>query len=325
MKFPFHTIAVSLTASFLGLSSATAALSFGAGYGGTNYHTAGGGDGIISFDWGSDNALYYSTSTSSFTAGGVYRHDGLSTSTIMAGSSSLFAGASVVSIGGSIYFNDSTFSNVQRVHEYTIGSGTTTTATVTNYSLGTNGTDLFISGGDFSGTRLTWHPDGISGSTIDLGGVDGASGPLTFDASGNLYYAPGFGDLKIYSWSASEVAATMSGGTPLSATGNVWVDYTSAFSTAGGATSMTTDEFGNVIVTITNFTDPSALVKFSADGSGSYETIATSTDRLGEVRLHEGKIYLAEGSSIVEIIPEPSSFLLAFMACGAFVMKRRRG
>lgn len=324
MKISFHTIAVSLAAFLLSVSSATAALSFGAGYGGTTYHTASGGDGIISFDWGSDNALYYMTSTPSFTAGGVYRNDGVNTTTIMAASGSHFAGASVVSIGGSIYFNDSSFSNVQRVHEYTIGSGTTITATLTNYSLGTNGTDLFISGGDFSSTRLTWHPDGISGSTIDLGGVDGASGPLTFDASGNLYYAPGFGDLKIYSWSASEVAAAMSGGTPLSAAGNVWVDYSSAFSTAGGATSMTTDALGNVIVTITNFTDPSALVKFSADGSGSYETIATSTDRLGEVRLRDGKIYLAEGSSIVEIIPEPSSFLLSFMAAGAFVVRRRR-
>lgn len=324
MKISSRTLAVSLAASLLCLSSATAALTFGAGYGGTTYHTASGGDGIISFDWGSDNALYYMTSTPSFTAGGVYRNDGVNTTTIMAASGSHFAGASVVSIGGSIYFNDSSFSNVQRVHEYTIGSGTTTTATLTNYSLGTNGTDLFISGGDFSGTRLTWQPDGISGSTIDLGGVAGASGPFTFDASGNLYYAPGFGDLKIYSWSASEVAAAMSGGTPLSAAGNVWVDYTSAFSTAGGATSMTTDALGNVIVTITNFTDPSALVRFSADGSGSYETIATSTDRLGEVRLRDGKIYLAEGSSIVEIIPEPSSFLLSFLAAGAFVTRRRR-
>lgn len=323
MKLSIHTLAITLGASLLGLSSATAALTFGAGYGGSAYHTASGGDGIISFDWGSDNALYYMTSTPSFTAGGVYRHDGVGTTTIMAGSSSLFAGGSVLSIGGSIYFNDSTFSNVQRVHEYTIGSGITTSI-LTNYSLGTNGTDLFISGGDFSGTSLTWHPDGPSGGTINLGSVAGASGPLTFDASGNLYYAPGFGDLKIYSWTASEVAAAMSGGTPLSATGNVWVDYTSAFSTAGGATSMAIDESGNVIVTITNFTDPSALVKFSADGSGSYETIATSSDRLGEVRLHDGKIYLAEGSSIVEIIPEPSSFLLSFVACGAFVMRRRR-
>lgn len=325
MKLSIHTFAVAIAASFLGLSSATAALTFGAGYGGTAWHTAAGGDGIISFDWGSDNALYYMTSTPSFSAGGVYRHDGVNTTTIMAGNSSLFAGASLVSIGGSIYFNDSTFSNVQRVHQYAIGSGSTTTSILTNYSLGTNGSDLFIAGGEFSGTRLTWHPDGPSGATIDLGSVAGASGPLTFDASGNLYYAPGYGDLKIYSWTASEVASAMSGGTPLSATGNVWVDYTSAFSTAGGATSMAIDESGNVIVTITNFTDPSALVKFSADGSGSYETIATSTDRLGEVRLHDGKIYLAEGGSIVEIIPEPSSFLLSFMACGAFVMVRRRG
>lgn len=324
MKFSIHTFAVAIAASLLSVSSASAALTFGVGYGGTTYHTASGGDGIISFDWGSDNALYYMTSTPSFTAGGVHRYDGANTTTIMAGSSTLFAGANVVSIGGSIYFNDSTFSNVQRVHEYTISSGTTTTATLTNYTLGTNGGDLFITGGDFSETRLTWHPDGLSGATIDLGGVAGASGPLTFDDSGNLYYAPGFGDLKIYSWSASEVAAAMAGGTPLSATGNVWVDYTSSFSTAGGATSMTADEFGNVIVTLTSFTDPSALVRFSADGSGSYETIATSTDRLGEVRLHDGKIYLAEGSSIVEIIPEPSSFLLSLMACGAFMMMRRR-
>lgn len=317
----FATIAVSLAIA----SSAAAALSFSPGYSANTYYTHGNGDGITSYDWGSDGALYYGTA-SSYLSTGVYRHDGIATTTIQ-GVTGNFSGGSVIAVGSSIYFNDSTFSNVQQIYQYSIGTGTTTTANLTNYSLGSDGSHLYSTGGDFSGTRLTYFLDGVTGGTIDLGGVSGASGPLTFDAAGNLYYAPGYGDLSIYRWNAAEVSAAISGnGSPsLSASGHLWIDYSVAFATAGGATSMLTDAEGNLIVTLTNFTDPSALVKFNADGSGSYETILTSMDRLGELRMHEGQLYLSDGNSIVTIIPEPSSllFCMAAFGMGGFFRRRR--
>ncbi|GAA5125076.1 hypothetical protein JIN84_13575 [Luteolibacter yonseiensis] len=325
MKHPSNTGIISLAISLVIASSAAAALSFSPGYSATSYHVHGNGDGIISYDWGSDGALYYATADSSFLSSGVYRHDGTSTTTIQNASGN-FAGGSVVAIGSSVYFNDSTFSNTQNIYRYSIGAGTTTTAALTNYSLGSYDGHLYSTGGDFSGTRLTYYVDGLTGGTIDLGGVAGASGPLTFDAAGNLYYAPGYGDLAIYRWDAAEVTAAISGnGSPsLSASGHLWIDYSTAFATAGGATSMLTDAEGNLLVTLTNFTDPSALVKFSADGSGNYETILTSLDRLGELRAHDGQLYLSSGNSVMAIIPEPSTLLLGMFAWGGFFIRRRR-
>lgn len=319
----FSSSSFSLLAAILTtVSSADAALSFSAGYAGTTYHTDGNVNGIVSYDWGSDGALYYSTADSSSMSAGVFRHDSSGTTTIRAASST-FAGATLVAIGSSIYYNDSTFANDQRIYQYSVGTGSTTVATVTNYALATDGTYLYTTGGDFAETRMTQYLNGIYGGTIDLGGVAGASGPMTFDAAGNLFYAPGYGELEIYRWTALEVAAAMAGTTPLSADGHLWVDYESSFPTAGGATSMLTDADGNLIVTLTNFTDPSALVRFSPDGS-SHETIATSFDRLGELRMHEGNLYVSDGNSIVQIIPEPSSFLLSLVACGACLGIRRR-
>jgi hypothetical protein len=307
-------------------SSAAAALSFSPGYSAQNYHTHGSSDGIISYDWGADGALYYATADSSFLSAGVYRHEGAFTTSIQNASGN-FAGGSVIAVGSSIYFNDSTFSNQQNIYQYSLGTGTTTAATLANYALGSDGSHLYTTSGDFATTRLTYFIDDLAGGTIDLGGVAGASGPLTFDASGNLFYAPGYGDLSIYRWDAAEVAAAISGnGSPsLSAGGHLWIDYSAAFGSAGGATSMLTDAEGNLIVTLTSFTDPSALVKFSADGSGTYETILTSFDRLGELRMHEGQLYLSDGNSIVGIIPEPSSLLFCMVTCGAgFAVRRRR-
>lgn len=321
----FFRVTLATCAAFLAIApSATAALTFNSGYGGINYYTDSTVDIITSYDWGSDGSLYYATANSGYVSTGVYRHDGVEKSTVLAGSNSLFAGGSVVSIGSSIYFNDSTLSNVQRIHQYAVGSGNLTTTIATNYSLGTDGTDLYTSGGDFSETSLTVYSNGLSGATIDLGGVDGASGPLTFDSSGHLYYAPGFGDLSIYRWTPEEVADAIAGNVQLSADNHRWADYGSAFPTAGGATSMLADSFGNLFVTITSFSDPSSLVKFSAGGNGVHETLATSFDRLGELRMHEGNLYVSEADNIVQIIPEPSSFLLSVIACGMSVIIRRR-
>ncbi len=315
-----------VAASLLMASSAAAALSFASGYSGVDYYSHGGADGIYSYDWGSDGHLYYGTATPSFTAGGIYRYDGVAITTIKAASAD-FAGASVVGIGSSIFFNDSTPSNLQRIHQYDIGSGSTTSVTVTNYALGSDGSHLLTTGSaDFLVTRLTYYPSGVSGATIDLGGIDGASGPVAVDAAGNLFYAPGYGDLGIYRWTAAEVAAAVSGnGIPaLSASGHLWLDYSGSFAGVSGATSLLLDAGGSVLVTLTDFSAPSSLVRFSADGSGSYETLLTSDERLGELRQHDGNLYLSDGNRILVIIPEPSVLAISLLGIVPGLMLRRR-
>lgn len=302
---------------------ARAAVSFSSGYSGTAVYTHSNSDSVYSYDWGSDGNIYLGTITSSFRSGGIYRFDGSVTSTLQA-ASNVFAGASVVARGSSVYFNDA--DNSPKIYRYDIGDASTTSVSATNYSLATDGNNLITTGSaDFVTTRINYYAGGLLSGAIDLGGVPGASGPAAFDMAGNLFYAPGFGDLSIYRWSAIEVAAAVLGnGSPaLSASGHQWLDYSGSFASAAGAGSLVLDADGNVIVTVTDFSNPSSVVKFNADGSGSFETILTSTDRLGELRLNGGNLYLSEANNIIAIVPEPSALLVALSGLGLILRRRR--
>lgn len=326
MKLFFGKWSAFITALALMTSSATAALTFSPGYSAADYFTLPGADGISSYDWGSDGNLYYGTATPSFNFGGIYRYDGTATTTIKAANSN-YSGASVVAIGSSIYYNDSTPSNVQKIYRYQIGDASTVSVDTTNYSLGTDGSHLLSAGSDdFTTTHISYYPGGITGGTIDLGGIDGASGPLAFDTAGNLYYAPGFGSLSIYRWSSSEVAMAISsnGVDALAAAGHVWLDYSASFGSVSGASSLLLDPDGNVIVTLTDFVNPSALVKFDADGNGGYQTILTSDERLGDLRMHDGNLYLSDANRIIGIIPEPSVSLISLLTLAPGLIRRRR-
>jgi len=312
-----------LSALVTACPSAHAALAFSSGYSGTTAYTHSNSDDIYSYDWGSDGKIYLGAINSSYKSGGIYSYDGSSTSTIQAASNT-YAGASVVAIGSSIYFNDADFNS--KIYRYNIGSSVTTSVSATNYSLGTDGNNLITTGSsDYVTTHLNYYAGGALAGAIDLGGIEGSSGPAAFDMAGNLFYAPGYGDPSIYRWSAIEVAAAVlgSGSPPLTAGGHQWLNYSSSFTSASGVGSLLLDPNGNVLVTLTDFTNPSALVKFSADGSGSFETILTSTDRLGELRLNGGNLYLSETNKIISIIPEPSSTLVALCGFGLFLRRRR--
>jgi hypothetical protein len=312
-------------ACFLALASAaSAALSFTPSYSGSVEHTHSNSDAVIGFDWGSDGKIYYATATQSYASGGLYRKDGTSSTELVAGSGSLFPGASVVAIGSTIYFNDSDWSNNQFIRTYTIGSGSGSPTVATNYALGTDGTNLFTTGSaDWVTTRISYYANGNLGATVDLGGVAGNPGPVAVDSAGNLFYAPGFGDLSIYRWSAAEVAAAIGGGPQLSATGHIFADYSLDFPTLDGASSLAIDAAGNLFVTFTSFTSPSSLVRFDASGATN-EIVATSSDRLGGLNIQNGQLYVADGNQIFSVIPEPSSLLLSLFALVPLVARRRR-
>lgn len=320
---PLAHVFVAIAALMALAPSAMGALSFSPGYGGTTVYTQGNGDAIYSFDWGTDGGLYFGTVDSSYRSGGIYRYDGSSTSTIQAASSS-YAGSSVVAIGSSIYFNDA--ANSPSIYRYNISGSSTTSISATNYSLGGDGTNLVTTGSaDFVTTHISYYASGALSGAIDLGGIAGSSGPAAFDMAGNLFYAPGYGDLSIYRWSAIEVAAAVlgNGSPPLSASGHRWIDYGASFASVAGVGALLLDPLGNVIVTLTDFVNPSSVVKFNADGSGSYETILTSNDRLGELRMSGGNLFLSETNNIITIIPEPSSMLVALSGLGLLLARKR--
>jgi hypothetical protein len=328
-----HLTAIT-AASLLGVIPASAALNVvDPAYSATVYLTHANSDAVTSYDWTANGDAYYSTGTSSYTFGGLNRFNGTTISNVVPASSE-FNGASVVAIGNNIYYNTSDSEN-QYIHKYGPVGGSPAASlisTTANYSLHTFSGSLFITGSTGFGPNHIYNSaiDGsgnlVSNPARDLGETGGASGPLAFDSAGNLYYAPGYGDSTIYRFTSAEVADALAGvpGSSLSATGHDWLDYTALY--AGGASSMLVDANGVLIVSFTDFVAGSSLATFNVDGSGAYggstALILESDDRLGEIRLHDGALYVADGNSIYQVIPEPSSLLLS--AFGLALLARRK-
>lgn len=321
MKNLRNTVATTLSALFLSTWAASAAITLlDPSYSVSVHHTHNvATSSIVSFDWDGSNNLHYQTSTSSFSFGGLYRWNGSTQSTLVAGNSD-FSGYSVVRIDDSIFYNTSS-SQDQKIFKCGPLSGAPVTSmisTATNNSLHARGLgELFITGAPNFGTNQIYYAalDGSGNfvaSPFSLGVTSGSSGPLAFDSAGNLYYAPGFGDLKIYKYSAAEVAAAISDpvNSPLpSASSRLWRDYSTDYSTVSGGTGLAFDKNGDLLATLTDFSNPSFLVRFDIDLDGDYagfHTILRSDERLGDVRFLDGTIYLARENTVLQVIPEPT-------------------
>jgi hypothetical protein len=294
-------------------------------------------DAIVSYDWDASANLYYLTAAG-YPNVNVWKSTGSSLTSLYSNPNH-FAGASVVTIGNYVYFNDSDFSNHQFIRRYgpLDGSAATTLSSSTaNFGLSGHAGDLFITGAEDFGTNHIYRsdlaPDGdlLNDPATDLGATSGASGPLAFDLEGNLYYAPGFGDLSIYKWSVSELAAAIANpsGQPLGVGGHLWLKYDTLYSSVSGATSLLLDGDGDLLITLTSFSSPSLLVEFGADTAGSYDgnhtAILSDAGRLGDLRLHDGGVFLSSGNKIVQVVPEPAIALLLLGALAAMLCGRSR-
>ncbi|WP_157836854.1 hypothetical protein [Geminisphaera colitermitum] len=279
------------------------------------YYTPGGSNSIASYDWDSNGDLFYQTSTPIYYyLGGFYKHE-FSTSTtttltLSGGTYADYAGASVLTIGDFVYFNSSDTNNVQAIYKYSSGSSVTLESTDANYGLYTYDGDLFVTGAIGWGTNHVYFhtvngTTGALGTREDLGVTSGASGPLAFDADGNLYYAPGYGDPSIYKWSAAEVADAIADpvNDPLDIAGHLWHDYSADYGIYSGGTSMVVDLDGNLLLTITDFINPSILVRFEVNPitgnyANNFDEILEDTGRLGEIRLYNGDLYISSDNTI---------------------------
>lgn len=279
-------------------------------------YTHGNSDSIVSFDFGANGALYYQTATSSFNFGGFYQYASGVATAVVPGSSALFSGASVVSIGQSIYFNNSDFNNNQFIYQYKPSVGLVQTTVATNYGLTANQGRLFISGTPASGVNHIYYSgvNAVSGNldpAVDLGEDSGGSGPLAFDAKGNLFYAPGYGDQNIYRWSKADVDAAIANPTahPLGTAGHQFADFAAQY----GGTSMAVDANGNLLLTLTSFTSPSVLDRFGVNPDGTWDHVASTllsdTGLLGELRVEGNTVLLSSGNQIYQLVPEPSTGL----------------
>jgi hypothetical protein len=297
------------------------------------YKTNVNSDNIISYDWDGSGNLYYATGTPSFNFGGLYKSSGGTPTQVVAGSSD-FSGTNVIAIGNNVYYNTSDFTQ-QKIYKYgpLSGSpGSSLISTTTNYGIYAHAGQVFITGAPGFGTNHIYQTDldgsgnFVSNPAKDLGVTAGSSGPLTWDTDGNLYYAPGFNDLSIYKWSPAEVAAAIAG-TPLSVSGHLWLDYESLYAAYSGGTSMLIDGDGNLLMTLTSFSDPSLLVRLGVDGLGAYSGTATNvlsdTNLLGELRSHDGTVYVSTGNQIIKVVPEPSTWALMLIGGIALVFASR--
>jgi hypothetical protein len=306
------------------------------------YYTDPQSNDIVSFDWTSSGDLAYMTQSAGYNFTGVYLVSAGHNSTVDPGNLSDYAGASVVTIGDYVYYNYSyynftTGSSSYYINKYGPTNGTasaTQASTVSNFGLYQNSGRLFITAEDANGVNDIYYSNpgstGSLASIVDIGVTSGASGPLAFDAQGDLYYAPGDEDTSIYRWSAATVAAAIANPTthPLTTAGHLWVNYGSNpnYSSELGATSMLVNPDGDVLVTLTDFSSTSDMVDFSDDGQDA-TTILTDTEPFGQLLDEDGTDYFSAGDEIYELesVPEPSAIpLLILGSCVALVACRVR-
>lgn len=306
----------------------------------SSYYENSSANGIVSFDWDSSGDLYYMDRAGQYdySFGGLYKVSGSTTTTVVNGTSD-WAGSSVVSIGGTIYYNTSNTS-LQKIYAYDVaGASSTRTSTASNNSIIGYKGSLYVAGSVSGGTKLGVATPATDGSLPSGGAVTlftsnmpgAASGPMAFDSAGNLYYAPGYGDSGIYRWSATEVSLALSD--PVNnalIASSAWFTFGSEYANVtgynGGATSMVIDADGNVFLTLTDWANASDLVKVSADAS-SANTVATDSGRFSELREKDGNLYVSSGQNIylVQAVPEPCAALLMVMGAGMIAVRRRLG
>lgn len=325
----------------LGAPAALAQLTPSGGYHASEMYAV--SDGLLSaFTIGSDNNLYYMKSGASYMGTSFLRWDG-STTTTLYNAPMEFAGAGVTAVNDWIYFNSSDFSNIQYIHGHQAGSGSTSVVSTNfNHGLfqaaGVHPNTLWLTGAQQPTyqTEILYAQTDASGCLIGsfatIAQPGGASGPMAFDTSGNLFYANGFAT-EFYAWSATQVSAALLDPTNnMLTTGNAQLvhNYGSDFTDQVGATGMTFDESGMLYLTLTNFSGPSILASFLLDDFDVENSFATaeSTGRLGTLIFHDGQLLVGTENGIYSLapIPEPSAlFLLGVILLAGILIRERRG
>ena len=279
----------------------------------TYYENPYAGKSITSFNWGSNGNLYWLEGDSNWAEEmKAHQYDGSTLTTIY--TASAYAGTWVLEYGDNIYFDNS---SAYALYKYdTVAGGSAAQvfqqANAWGYTIHNDG--LFIAGSDANWNAKMFYSaldtaGTLTGSVVDLGFMGGASGPVAFDASGNLFYAVGYGSGKIYRYSAAEVAAAIAG-TPFSnPSAHEFIDFNS-FGYAG-ATGMEFDANGHLVATLTAFGSPSSLVTFYIADDGSYmnasHIAAESTGPMTSVRNYQGQIYFNDDGGIYQLLPQTNT------------------
>lgn len=275
----------------------------------TVYQNPFSGKSITSFHWASNNDLYWMEGDNNYALDlKVHQYDGVTLNTVYTSAS--YAGYWVLSEGDNIYFDNGSQAALYKYDTILGGSATQVFQQSNAWGFTIHNGGLFIAGADVNWDAKLYYvaldQNGVpQGQVVDLGFMGSPSGPIAFDAQGNLLYASGYSTGKIHKYSAAEVATAIAG-TPLSnPAGHVFIDFNSfGYS---GATGMEFDSNGHLVVTLTGFGSPSKLVTFYTDDTGNYlgqaEITAESNIGMGSVRMYQGGIHFNDGEGIYQVIP----------------------
>lgn len=265
-----------------------------------------------------DGAFAASTKLYKRTATGGY-----ATATSLFNYGSALFGSFVVVQGSKLYFGESSSNTIRSVN--LDGTSPALIGTVlNNYDLAFSGGSAFVSANP--DTTFTSPQNKVSkldlatGATqVVLNATPDFSGPVEFDASGNLIYGVAKSTIGgIYRYSAAAVAAALSTSTPIvltPPTGRVIANGGNQYLAYAGGTSLWQDDF-------------SALTRYDL-GTGVGTAIGTTTDTLGNLDYAGTTLYASvtnfttNNSAVFAVVPEPSSAVLLAFGMLAFTRRRR--
>lgn len=271
---------------------------------------------LVSFDWDGAGDLHYTVGDPNWGLKQEVYKAATPDDIQVYNSTEVFVGSRISCIGDYMYFNDGG-DYMRSAFNYLFYPAATadTPAALAEYPYGVYLWGLATrSAGEFfaSGTEIEWGDAALFYNTLDavgafagsltkFGDIGESPGPLTFDAVGNLYYAPGYvasGAANIYRWNASTVAAALAdpGTASLVGAGNEWAVIPAPYN---GATGMATDSAGNLYVSATAYGEPSQLLYYNGS-TAAISPLVEYANRLETVRYKDTSIYFSGADGVFE-------------------------
>ena len=182
---------------------------------------------LVSFDWDASGDLHYTVGDPNWEFKQEVYKVATPSDIQVYSSTEVFVGSRISCIGDYMYFNDGG-DYMRSAFNYLYYPAATADAptALAEYPYGAYLWGLATrNAGEFfaSGTEIEWGPAVLYYNTLDatgafagtltkFGDIGASSGPMAFDAAGNLFYAPGYvasGTTNIYRWDAATVAAAL--------------------------------------------------------------------------------------------------------------------